>query len=389
MLAVVAVVLTTCTGREGREDEATRSSESGDITIAAVWPWEAHPDLRYAQGLEMAVDKINDAGGVLGRRIRVMAVDDRQSVNEGRLAAQRLAENPEVVAVIGHLQSYVTVPAAAIYDLAGLVLVAPLATSAELTSKGYPRVFRGTPTDQIIGSHLAELAQLRHYRRVAIYYVRSEYGRALANAFEERSNNLEVAVVARQSYDPNQDFGQRLLEPVLQEWRQMDLDAVFLAGQVPGAGRVIANIRSAGIDVPILGSDAMGSPSFIAEGGLAVEGTVLASFFHPDDPRPAVRSFVSDFHGRSGHDPDVASALGYDAVRLLAHAMELGGSSAPESVANALHEMDEWTGVTGSFMFDERGDLVGRRPIQVIVRDGAFAFLPSPGGGDPTQWNDS
>ena len=356
-----------------------------DITIAAVWPWEAHPDLRYAQGLEMAVDNINDAGGVLGRPIRVMAVDDRQSVNEGRLVAQRLAENPEIMAVIGHLQSYVTVLAAAIYDLAGLVLVAPAATSAELTSKGYRRVFRATLTDQIIGSHLAELAQLREYRRMAIYYVRSDYGRALANAFEEHSYNLDVAVVARQSYDPNQDFSQRLLEPVLQEWGQMDLDAVFLAGQVPGAGRVIAAIRSAGIEVPILGSDAMGSPSLIAEGGVAVEGTVVASFFHPDDPRPEVRSFVNDFRARSGHDPDVASALGYDAVRLLGHAMELAGSPAPESVANALHGMNEWTGVTGSFAFDESGDLVGRRPIYVVVRDGGFDFLYSPGADYQTR----
>ena len=376
-MAVIAL-LAACARQGSPEDERARAAESDiDISIAAVWPWQAHADLHFAQGLEMAVDEINDAGGVHGRRISLITADDEQSVNEGRLVAQRLAENPEIMAVIGHLQSYVTVPAAAIYDLAGLVLVAPASTSAELTSKGYRRVFRGTLTDQVIGRDMADFARLRDYRRVAIYYVRSGYGRALANAFEERSNDLNVAVVARQSYDPSQDFSQRIIEPILQEWRQMDLDAVFLAGQVPVAGRVIAAIRSAGIDVPILGTDAMNSPSLITEGGIAVEGTVVASFFHPVDSRLEVRRFVNDFRARNGHDPDTAGALGYDAVRLLAHAMEFAGSPAPERVAEALHGVRAWNGVTGSFTFDENGDLVGRQPVRLIVRNGEFDFLPS------------
>lgn len=377
LVMAAMTLLPGCAQQGSPEDERARAAESdSDIKIAVAWPWEAHADLYFAQGLEMAADEINGAGGVLGRHISLVTVDDQESVNEGRLVAQRLAGDPEIMAIVGHLQSYVTVPAAAIYDLAGLLLVAPTSTSAELTSKGYERVFRATLTDQVIGRAMAEFAELREYRRVAIYYVRNGYGRALANAFEERSYDLDIGVVARQSYDPNQDFGQRALEPVLQEWRQMDLDAVFLAGQVPVAGRVITGLRSAGIDAPILGSDAMSAPSLITEGGFAAEGTVVASLFHPVDPRPAVQRFVSDFRARNDHDPDTAAALGYDAVRLLAHAMETAGSPAPERVADAMRGVRAWKGVTGSFTFDEKGDLVGRQPVHLVVRNGAFDLLP-------------
>src|SRR5690606_39739667 len=108
-----------------------------EIVIGAPWPWEARSALGYSKGLDMAVAEINGAGGVLGRPLRIKRVDDRESVAEGRLAAQQLAEDREVVAVIGHLQSYVSVPAAAIYDMAGLVMIAPTSTDPRLTSQGY------------------------------------------------------------------------------------------------------------------------------------------------------------------------------------------------------------------------------------------------------------
>lgn len=355
------------------EERARRAAGDGEIVVAAVWPWQARGELRYGQGLDLALEEINAAGGVDGRPIRLIREDDHESVNEGRLVAQRLAENPDVMAVIGHLQSYVTVPAAAIYDLAGLVLVSPASTSMELTSKGYPRVFRTTLTDRAIGRQMADFALDRGYARVGIYYVRNEYGRALANAFEERTHGRAITVAVRHSYD--QELTERSMAPVLREWRHMDLDAIFLAGEVPLAGRVIAAIREAGIDAAIIGPDAMSSPALIVEGGAAVEGTVVASVFHPDEPRPAVRDFVRRFRARYGVDPDPASAVAYDALRLLARAMQSAGTPAPAAVAEALHSL-EWRGVTGDFAFDTRGELSDRRAIQLVVRDGSFAFLP-------------
>lgn len=379
--SLLLVVVAGCLGSRSTDEERRRNALDVDteITVAAVWPWELRQEMLYSKGLDLAVAEVNDSGGIRGRSLRLVREDDRESVNEARLVAQRLAENPEVMAVIGHLQSYVTVPAAAIYDLAGLVLLAPATTSAELTAKGYPTVFRGTVTDQVVGRQLAEHAIAQGYRRIAVYYERSIYGRALANAFEERLASSTAEIVARESYDLEIRPREATIEPMLGHWGTLELDAVFLAGQVPSAGELIAVFRRSGFNVPVLGGDAMSSPGLIDVGGEAVEGTVVASFFHPDEPRPEVGRFVEVFRERYGEVPDAGAALGYDSVHLLAQAMRGAASPAPPDVAQALRDLRGWSGVTGPFRFDEKGDLVDRRVIKSVVRNGRFEYLPDPG----------
>ena len=330
----------------------------------------------------MAVEEVSASGGIDGRPLEIRREDDNESVNEGRLMAQTLVNDPDVMAVIGHLQSHVTVPAAAIYELGGVLLFAPAATSPELTSKGYRHIFRGTFDDAFTGSKLAEYALARGWKKIAIYYVRSIYGRTLSNAFEERlSRDLEAQVVARDSYDPVQRVRAEKLEQEIVRWRQLELDAIFLASEVPAAGDIIRTIRTAGIDVPILGGDAMSSPALIQTGGEAVEGTVVACFFHPEDPRPVVREFVEQFRAEHGKVPDVGAALAYDAVKVLVHAMRQAGTPAPGAVAEALRTMAPFEGVTGTFAFDDSGTLEGRRPCLVEVRDGDFHYSSASAGG--------
>lgn len=361
------------------EERARKAAENeGDVVVAVVWPWEARKEIRFGEGLDLAVEEINARGGINGRTLRLLREDDRGSVNEGRLVAQRLAENTDVVAVIGHLHSYVTVPAAAIYDLSGLVMLSPASTDAELTSKGYERVFRGIFTDRDTGRQMADYAASQGFRRIGIYYVRNDYGRALANAFEERASGAGLSIAARASYDDSQAPTERSFANTLEEWTQMELDAIFVAGQVPHAGHLVREIRRHGIQVPILGGDAMSSPALVQIGGEAAEGTVVISPFHATEPRPEVQRFTAAFAKRFSTDPDPGSALGYDAIRILAHAMERAGSADPEKVAPALRGLRDWGGVTGSFTFDSRGDLKERRLVKLVVRNGEFEYLPDP-----------
>ena len=374
-----AALLAACGGGKDPAVERAKRAEAarGDIVIGAAWPWEARSGILYRQGMDMAVEEINAAGGVLGRPLRIHREDDHESVNDGRLVAQRFADNPDVVAVIGHLQSYVTIPAAPIYDLSGLVLLAPAATDPELTGAHLKRVFRGTFTDGQAGRQLADFASARGYRSVAIYYVRNSYGRSLANAFEERAGERGVRIAARQSYDPNAAPSAQGLEPVLTEWKGLEFDAILLAGETPHAAVFLAEARAHGITVPILGGDALGVPDLLAA-GRAAEGTVIVAAFHPDAPAPEVRRFSDAFRRRFGATPDAGAALGYDAVRVLADAIRRAGSASPERVAEALHATRAWPGVTGPFTYDGSGDLPDKPIFTVTVRDGRFEYLDAP-----------
>jgi branched-chain amino acid transport system substrate-binding protein len=363
--------------RTPAEERAVRASRArGDVVVAAVWPWELRKELRYGEGLDLAVDEVNQGGGINGRPLRLVRVDDRESVDEGRLAAQRIASDPDIVAVIGHLQSYVTVPAAAVYDLSGLVLVSPTATDSELTAHGYRRVFRTTFNNKAIGRQIAQFTGERGLKRVAIFYIRNTYGRELANAFEERASEVGVTIVARRSYDPSDQVNERSFEAIVREWSEVAMDGIFLAGEVPSAGYFIAQARAAGIRVPILGGDAMSAPSLMTVSNTAAEGTIVGSVFHPDEPRDEVRRFTAQFAKRYNVPPDVASAVAYDAVRLLAHAMQQAGSSVPDQVAAALHQVRDWQGVTGTVTFDNEGDVVGKHLVKLVVRRGRFEYLP-------------
>ena len=262
--------------------------------------------------------------------------------------------------MIGHLQSYVSLPTAAIYDLSGLVHVAPMATDPRLTQLGYRRLFRMTVTDRETGAQMADLAAGRGYGRIAVYYIRNDYGRGLANAFEERAVERGLAIADRQSYDPNSIADERALLQILTAWRDLKLDAIFVAGEPRQAAAIVRAARERAFDVPMLGGDALGNASFLNLGGSAVEGTVVAAVFHPDDDREVVHRFSEAFRQRYGTSPDSWSALAYDAVHLLAQAMRQAESVDPARIAEALRATVDWAGVTGPVPFTDEGELLQR-----------------------------
>ena len=371
-----AALLTACsdgTVAERRTERAGRAG--GDIVIGVAWPWTARREMRFGDGVDMAVDEINAAGGVNGRRLRIVRSDDHESADEGRLIAQRFGADPGIVAVIGHLQSYVSVPAAAIYDNDGLVMLAPAATDPALTAQGYRRVFRGTFNDKVSGHQMAEYAARRGYRRIAIQYVRSAYGRALANAFEESASDQNLQIVARQSYGAD-GVTDETFDAVAAEWSSLGLDAIFLAGEVPSAAYFLRAVRRHGLTTPVLGGDALGSPALLDIAARAADGVVIPSAFHPDEPRADVRHFTAEFRRRYGAVRDAGSALGYGAVRVLAAAMRQAGSTVPDSIGMAMRALRGWRGVTGPFTFDAAGDMVGRRVLKMVVRNNRFEYLP-------------
>jgi branched-chain amino acid transport system substrate-binding protein len=379
-IALLLLALSTaCTGASAADTRLAQGGEAnGDVVIAVVWPWQALRQVRYGDGLDLAVAELNAAGGIRGRRVTLRREDDSGSVDVGRLIAQRLANDPRVVAVVGHLQSYVTIPAAAIYDEAGVLLVSPAATDPALTARGYQHVVRTTFTDKDVGRHMADVAAARGFKRIAIYYMRNTYGRGLSNAFEERAGNVGVNVIARQSYDPTDQVSEQTFSATLRDWQLLAPDALFIAGEVPSAGTLVAAVRKLGLTMPILGGDAMSSPELLATAGNAADGAIVASAFHPDEPDPAVQTFVKAFRARYTAIPDVGSALGYDAIRILGHALQTAKTTAPVDIAAALHGVTDWRGVTGAVSFAPNGDRMRAHVVTTIVRNGQFQYLATP-----------
>lgn len=365
-----------CGQRSPAAERAARAKEAtGDIVVGVSWPL-ASAKGTYWNGVELARDQVNGAGGVLQRGLMLIPRDDKHSVTRGTVVAHEFANNLDMVAVLGTLNSYIAVATAPVYEDAGLVLLTQGSSVERLTTQGYKRIFRQIPSNGRVGELLAEHAAARKYRRVLVYYVKNEYGLDLANAFEQRAGEVGIEVADRVSYLAGaSDF--RL---AMQHWKDFyNFDAIFVAASLPDGASIIEAIRQVGIRQPVFGADGLDSPDLARLGGAAVEGTEVTAFFHPNAPLPQVQAFRARYEQRFGKAPDSSAALGYDAVLLLADAIRRAKSTVPDEIAQALRDTRGWRGVTGLHNFDRRGNVTDKEIVMQVVRGGKFEYVLTSG----------
>lgn len=342
------------------------------IRIGIVWPFSTGKDL-YREGVTMALDEVNQSGGVLGRKLEARFRDDRSSTHEGLVVAQDFAKDPRLLYVIGHCDTHVTQAASLIYQVNSILFITPGTTAFRSTRQGFNLVFNTYHTrEEIIGT-LVSYCKRRHYRRIALVFQNTSYGSGLADVFENLAGEAGMEIVARLPYDRSDP---RVIRHMVATLRESEgADAAFVAGLIPEVARVVASLRQWGMTLPLVGTDDLDTEEYPEIAGAAAEGTVLPSSFDPSSPRPEAASFVRDFKARYKTPPDPWAAEGFDAVKLLAFAVRQAGSALPAKVAGVLSKTKGWLGVTGSHSFNDQGEVVGKPLVLEQVRGGKFVFL--------------
>ena len=348
----------------------TQLEKHNEIVIGVVWPFETNNNL-FNEGIDLAVKEINSGGGIRGREIRLLKEDDGSELVKGMAIAQSFAENKEIQAVIGHDNSFISIPASAIYDNAGLVMLSPASTAPDLTQNKYKHIFRNIPSDGEIARQLAIYLAKQGYRRMAIYYSDDSYGTGLANSFEDNARSQGITIVDRFNYYSSLEDLKRLHI----RWQAYGLDGIFVAKTLPEGGQFIFDAGQAGIKVPFFAGNAMDSPLLSEIGGKAAEGTIISSVFNPYSDRTEVKKFVKDFSKEYNEMPGSYAALGYDAVKMLATAIENSDLDNTSSVAKELINLGKWSGVTGIHEFDGKGDDIGDLVVLKKLQDGKFEYI--------------
>jgi branched-chain amino acid transport system substrate-binding protein len=403
LICISLILLAACAPtnlRDQREAQAQRATTATPIKIGFVWPFSAEYDL-LPEGVEMAVQEINaetvvcdtdsaspeatpeaapntnnrncriQPGGLLGgRKIELVMRDDFDSVREARLIAQELAEDVTMTAVIGHAFSSISIAAAPLYEFNGLIMLSPSATSPDLTRSEFHYIFRNIASDRDVGRQLATYAQEQGYERMVILYESGSYGLQLSNVFENEAAEAGILILDRRPYEVARNFA-----VIIDQWAELDFDAIFIAGSNPTAAEFVRDARAQGITQPIIGSDAMDTSALWDVAGAAATGTVIASFYHPDNPDSELQDFVIRFVQQYNTPPDTWAAQGYDAVWLLADAINRAGSTVPSAVAAALHDTRDWQGVTGVHTMSNNGDVIGKPLVLKIQQPTGLQFL--------------
>ncbi|HEX4439433.1 MAG TPA: ABC transporter substrate-binding protein [Thermoanaerobaculia bacterium] len=341
------------------------------------------PTATFAQsgknGVTLAADEINRAGGVLGRPIHVLSEDDRGEASEAASVASKLITRDHVVALIGEQASSRTLAAAPIAQSYGVPMISPTSTNVEVTKKG-DFIFRACYIDPYQGQAAARFAREKLGAKTAalLVDVRSDYSVGLADAFRAAFGAAGGEIVDEQKYaEGDSDFSAQLTA-----LRPRSPDVLFVPGYYTDAGLIARQAHALGLKATLLGADGWDSPKLTEIGGEAVEGAYLTNHYSVDDPAPAVRKFVDAYRARFGAAPDSIAASSYDAMRMLADAITRAGSTEGRRVRDALAATKDFAGVTGTITMD-----ADRNPIKPIVilkvENGKFTLAGKiePGGG--------
>jgi branched-chain amino acid transport system substrate-binding protein len=364
LVLLTAIAAMACS--PGREAQTTAAP--GDIPIGvygALSGSEASFGSSTVAGVKLAADEINAAGGVLGRKIRVVAEDDQGRADEAASVVTKLITSDNVIALIGENSSNQSLAAAPIAQQAGVPMISPSSTNPNVTKKG-DFIFRVCFTDPYQGKALAAFVrnELKLTDAAVLKDVKNDYSVGLAEFFSKELVANGGRVIAEQTYSG----GDADFRPQLNAIRAAKPQVIFIPGFYTDVGQIAIQARELGLNVPLVGGDGWDSPSVIEIGGKSIDGSYFSDHYFVGDSRPLVQNFVNTIKQKIGKNPEATAALGYDAMKILAQAMTRAGSLDKKKIRDEIAKTENYDGVSGMITMGPDRDPI--KPVAIIKIDG-------------------
>lgn len=378
-----AGVLAGCSG--GKNSSGGNSGGGGDAkgdTIKIGANLELSGDVAsygqsISEGMELAIEEINDSGGVDGKKIKVVKVDNKSDNAEAASAATRLTSQENVLAIIGAATSGNTIAQAQIANDTKTILLSPSGTAPNVTENEdgsiNEYVFRTSYIDPFQGTVAANFAAKELGVKTAAIYSdsASDYAKGLAAAFKETFQKAGGKIVAEESYVA----GDTDFRSTLTRIKSANPEFVFIPGYYEEVGLIVKQARESGVAVPLMGADGWDSPTLVDLAGKdALNNTFITNHYSAQDPDTKIQEFVTKFKEKyKDKSPDAFNALGYDSVYLLVDAIKRAGSLDREAIKNALAETKDISLVTGVVTIDKKHNPIKSATILEYV-DGEQIF---------------
>lgn len=324
---------------------------------------------------EIAVEEINAAGGIKGRKVELVVYDDRHDSKEAVALATKLVEKDGVVGVVSGSYSMPSRVTAPIFAKAGLPVTVAYAVHPDVTKAG-PCVFRNGFLGQVEGAAGAESAvRLQKAKRIAVLTIKNDFGLVAGAAFIERARKLGAEIVSEQQYP----LGEKEFGPYLTKLKDQPIDLIYHTSYYNEGSLIVRKARELGIKALLEGTEGIDSPKYLELAGAAAEGTTFTTNLNRDDPRAEVQGFLRKYAAKAGTGADMVGASAYDAVKILARGIEVGGTD-PKAICGALQNLRDYPAITGKISKFTKGEVT--KPVQIqIVRDGkirSFGVIDNP-----------
>ena len=360
--ALMAVTLVGCS------DDSTNSDE---IKIGVNYE-QTGPVADYGkahvEGIELAVKEINKAGGVNGKKIKLITADNKSDTTEVANIATKLMTEDNVVLQLGPATSGATKAAINVGNKNKVPVISASATSNDVTYNKDKSVtkygFKICYSDDYQGQALAKFAAQQGKTKAVVFADSgSDYAKGLAKSFSAQFEKDGGKIVDTKYYqDGDTDFNSNLTA-----LKSEDFDVLFIPGYYQAAGLIVKQARAMGIDAMILGPDGFDSQDFIDQAGSAnLNNVFFSTHFSRVDETKEVTDFVKKFKDAYGKEPGCFNALGYDLAYYVKDVMERAGDEiTAESITKALSNTKEkFSGVTGSFTMKK--DHTPEKAIKVV-----------------------
>lgn len=316
------------------------SSLSGNLK-----PW----GLDSEAGAQLAVDEVNAAGGVNGKKVQLMIEDSASKPEQGKSAAQKLISEG-AVCILGEVSSGISGAMKVATQAQGIPQIAVGATKTDLTA-GTDDLVRVCYTDKLQGPVMAKFAfdQLRLHNMAIITDKTQPYSQGLSASFKAYFIKLGGTIVDEETYET----GATQFGGILTNLKAKSPDGVFCSGYFPEVGPLVQQARQAGLDknkVPFLGGDGWDSSDILTSGGDAIVGSYFCNHYNNQDKSPAVQDFLKRWAAAAcGSLPGTTmGALGYDAAKLAMDAMKRAKTLSPADIRDALNNTVDFPGVSGT-----------------------------------------
>ncbi len=320
---------------------------------------------------ELAVKFINEAGGINGKKIELIHYDDAAKPDQAVSVAHKLIEQDKVVAAISGSYSGATRAAAAVFQEAGVPMISAYAVHPDITKTG-DMIFRvGALADVEGRAGGALVVDKLGAKRVAILTIDNDFGRALTEGFKAYAIPKGVEIVLEEKYP----LGETDFRPLLEKIKEANPDVIWATAYYAEAANLVRQAKEAGVTAQIVGQEGYDSPKFIELAGDAAEGVIIVTDLNRDSDREIVQKFLSEYKKAYNLDADMVGASAFDAVQVLAYAIEKGGTD-PQKIVEAIAGIENFDqAVTGPILRYTPGREVVRPIGSQIVRDGAFHFF--------------
>jgi branched-chain amino acid transport system substrate-binding protein len=331
-----------------------------EIRIGMIGPLTG-PVAQYGNAMktaiELAVEEINNDGGILGAPVKLIIEDDASVPSQSVSAAEKLCTQDEVHVVIAAYNSSCVLAHMEVTRREGVPQINPIATADAITKSGNDFIFRNCATNPMQVNQLANYVfENMDLDRFAILHENTDYGIGIAESFIEAAQKAGKEIITVETYNPGDtDFYAQLTKI-----KELNPDGMLMGGNLTEGSQITKQARELGLDVQKFGMGGLSSPEFdnLAEG--SNEGMIVTSYFELNTPNPLAREFIENYHAKWGKYPDMFAAATYEAMYIAKAAIENAEytddlAQYRINIRDAIRALDELPGVQGPTTFDASG----------------------------------